>query len=116
MSILVNEQTRVVVQGLTGKEGSFHAQQCIEKYAKALLQERDIEFARIHDMGYLHSACAAVDPDFEAHEVAFKLLDDFSVDIRYPGDWAAEKDAREAVVVASRLREFIRRKLGLAER
>jgi succinyl-CoA synthetase alpha subunit len=27
MSILVNEQTRVVVQGLTGKEGSFHAEQ-----------------------------------------------------------------------------------------
>lgn len=30
MSILVNENTRVVVQGLTGKEGSFHASQMIE--------------------------------------------------------------------------------------
>jgi succinyl-CoA synthetase alpha subunit len=30
MSILVNSQTRVVVQGITGKEGQFHAQQCIE--------------------------------------------------------------------------------------
>ncbi|MFH1147811.1 MAG: succinate--CoA ligase subunit alpha [Pseudomonadota bacterium] len=29
MSILVDEKTRVVVQGLTGKEGSFHARQCI---------------------------------------------------------------------------------------
>jgi succinyl-CoA synthetase alpha subunit len=29
MSVLVNEQTRVVVQGLTGKEGSFHAEQMI---------------------------------------------------------------------------------------
>ena len=28
MSILVNKQTRVVVQGITGKEGSFHATQC----------------------------------------------------------------------------------------
>ncbi len=30
MSILVNKSTRVVVQGITGKEGSFHAAQCKE--------------------------------------------------------------------------------------
>ena len=29
MSILVNEKTRVVVQGITGSEGSFHAKHCI---------------------------------------------------------------------------------------
>src|SRR6476620_1749385 len=28
VSILVNKSTRVVVQGITGKEGSFHATQC----------------------------------------------------------------------------------------
>jgi len=30
MSILLDENSRVVVQGLTGKEGTFHAEQCIE--------------------------------------------------------------------------------------
>jgi succinyl-CoA synthetase alpha subunit len=30
VSILVDENTRVVVQGITGKEGSFHAQRCRE--------------------------------------------------------------------------------------
>ncbi len=30
MSILVDENTRVIVQGFTGKEATFHAQQCIE--------------------------------------------------------------------------------------
>ena len=30
MSILVNETTKVVVQGITGKEGSFHTQKCLE--------------------------------------------------------------------------------------
>jgi len=36
MSILVNEKTRVVVQGLTGREGSFHAQQMIEYGTKVV--------------------------------------------------------------------------------
>jgi len=30
MSILVNKDTKVIVQGFTGKEGSFHAQQCMD--------------------------------------------------------------------------------------
>ena len=30
MSILVNRNSKVICQGLTGKQGSFHAQQCIE--------------------------------------------------------------------------------------
>jgi succinyl-CoA synthetase alpha subunit len=30
MSILVNKKTRVIVQGLTGREGSFHSQQMID--------------------------------------------------------------------------------------
>ncbi len=34
MSIWVNEETRIVVQGLTGKEGRFHAEKCREYGAK----------------------------------------------------------------------------------
>jgi len=29
MSILIDKDTRLVVQGVTGKEGSFHARQCV---------------------------------------------------------------------------------------
>ncbi len=36
MSILVNRDTRVVVQGITGKEGSFHAKQSLEYGTKVV--------------------------------------------------------------------------------
>lgn len=91
----------------------FHAQQCIEKYAKAFLQESGVEFARTHNMAYLHAECVAVDAGLAAYETDFKLLDDYSVDIRYPGDSAAENDAREAVKIVIRVRAFIRSRLGL---
>ncbi len=36
MSVLVNENTRLIVQGLTGREGSFHSQQMIEYGTKVV--------------------------------------------------------------------------------
>lgn len=30
MSVLVNKDTRLIVQGITGKEGAFHAEQCLK--------------------------------------------------------------------------------------
>ena len=30
MSILVNKHTKVIVQGFTGREGTFHSEQCLE--------------------------------------------------------------------------------------
>jgi len=36
MSILVNKNTNVLVQGITGKEGSFHAQKCLEYGTKII--------------------------------------------------------------------------------
>jgi succinyl-CoA synthetase alpha subunit len=36
VSILVNQSTRVVIQGITGREGSFQAQRCIEYGTKVV--------------------------------------------------------------------------------
>ena len=36
MAILVDKNTRLAVQGITGREGSFHARQCIEYGTKVV--------------------------------------------------------------------------------
>ena len=36
MSILVNNNTRIVVQGITGREGTFHTKQCVEYGSKVV--------------------------------------------------------------------------------
>ena len=36
MSIFIDRNTRIVVQGITGREGSFHARQCLD-YGSAIV-------------------------------------------------------------------------------
>ena len=91
----------------------FHAQQCVEKYAKAFLVERGVGFERSHSMPYLQTLCASVDSEFDRFKTDFEALDDYSVDIRYPGESATEEEARAALDIATRLRAFFRLKLGL---
>ena len=101
-------------QALSAEIICFHVQQCIEKYAKAFLQEQDISSERTDSkMESLYSQCVSVASEFRAHESDFKRLDDFGIDILYPGHAATESDVREAMVILTRAREFIRRKLGL---
>ncbi len=64
----------------------FHCQQAVEKYLKAFLAYKNIDFPKSHDVDYLLNKCLLVDnnsfKDFE-----FKNLSDFGVDIRYPDDF-----------------------------
>ncbi len=66
----------------------FHAQQCVEKYLKALLVAHEIDFARTHQIAQLF----ALLPDSERPTLSPKeqeLLTDYAVSTRYPGnyDW-----------------------------
>ena len=68
MSILINETTKVLVQGIPGSEGSFHASQMIE-YGQCddLEQQRDGSFCffRVEAPKKLHSlSCVILLPDY----------------------------------------------------
>jgi len=92
----------------------FHSQQCVEKYAKAFLQEHDIPSERADSrMEPLYSTCVSIEPDFGEYRGDFERLDDFGIEILYPGYSATTNDAREAMDIVTRFRTFIRSKLSL---
>lgn len=91
----------------------FHAQQCAEKYLKAILVSRDVTFARAHDLVLLHQQCeqAGVFVGIELRQLS--LLSDYAVRVRYPGSDPLLEEAREAVKIAGAVRRFARKFLGV---
>ena len=60
MSVLVNEQTRVIVQGLTGREGGFHASQMIAYGTKVVAGVTPGKGGTLHnDVGVFNTVAEA---------------------------------------------------------
>ena len=57
---------------------AFHAQQCVEKYLKAFLDEHDISFQKIHDLVSLLSLIAGRLPELEAVKGELGFLTPFA--------------------------------------
>ena len=91
----------------------FHAQQCAEKYLKAILVSKGVAFAKVHDLLLLSGQCekAGVLVAIEAKQLS--TLSDYAVRVRYPGDDPTPDEAREAVEIAKAVRRFVRTFLGV---
>jgi HEPN domain-containing protein len=91
----------------------FHAQQCAEKYLKAILVSKGVAFAKVHDLLLLSGQCekAGVLVAIEAKQLS--TLSDYAVRVRYPGDDPTPDEAREAVEIAKAMRRFARTFLGV---
>ena len=87
---------------------TFHAQQCAEKYLKAILVSRRHDFPRTHDLIALHDLCVGqgirvpVDPD------KLERLAAYAVQVRYPGEEPTLDEAREALQIAQAVRRWAR--------
>ena len=87
----------------------FHAQQCVEKYIKALLTHLSIDFPKIHDIRELSTLLPPdLRPPLSVAEQ--ERLTYYAVETRYPGVWEpfTRIEAEAAVATARRLRESIR--------
>ena len=93
----------------------FHAQQCVEKYLKALLISRQVDPPKIHDLTELY----ALLPDGLLVGFDVRLLEElnpYSIEGRYPGVWepVEQADALRAVEAARMIRQAVRRILPSA--
>ncbi len=91
----------------------FHAQQCVEKYLKAFLQESDISFPKTHELADLLSLAVLIESTWTWMTPDLNTLSAFAVEYRYPGDSAALDEAQEAFQKCQNIRDVIRRALQL---
>ena len=91
----------------------FHAQQCSEKYMKAMLISKGAEFPKTHDLLLLNNLCSNAGIFLEINPKLLNTLSDYAVRTRYPGEAPNEEDAREAIQIMKPVRAFARSLLGI---
>jgi HEPN domain-containing protein len=92
----------------------FHAQQCAEKYLKALLSFQKIDFPKTHDLTELLALLPVnLQSGFPPEELAD--LNPYAVEGRYPGEMETEDrtDAKSAIELSLKVRSVVRKILGL---
>ncbi|MCY4567219.1 MAG: HEPN domain-containing protein, partial [Candidatus Poribacteria bacterium] len=92
----------------------FHAQQCIEKYLKAWLQETDVPVPRTHDLEELLVLIVPTLPDWSQWQPDFKRITEYAVNSRYPGDSATAEDTEHAMRICDAVRQAVRASLKLS--
>lgn len=87
----------------------FHAQQCVEKYLKAILTYHKTPFGRTHDIELLVRMLPPhVLSDWPVAQQ--RLLTTYATTTRYPGEYEpiSLREAREAVALAASVRARLR--------
>jgi len=91
----------------------FHAQQCAEKYLKALLQEAGHAIVRTHNLEALARPLMAAYPVLEGLVSGFRALTAYAVESRYPGKSSDRALARDAFAQCRAVRLAVRKAFRL---
>lgn len=88
---------------------AFHAQQCVEKYLKAVLVMQSLAFPKTHDVEKL-IGLLPLDVAISLPVAEQRILSVYGTVTRYPGDYepVSMKDARKAVSTARRIKRELR--------
>jgi len=91
----------------------FAAQQCVEKYLKASLEEAGISFPVTHDLVKLLKLILPIKPAWNLLQTDLIYLNAFAVDYRYPGVSATKGMAQDAIKCCRNARKVIRKSFRL---
>ena len=93
----------------------FHSQQATEKFLKAYLITKGVEFGKTHNLEFLLELCVKEDKGFE--EIDVGNLSFYSVEVRYPDEFYIPTldEARDCTKIATKVKEFVLRKLDIVE-
>ena len=89
----------------------FHAQQCAEKYLKALLTRDQITFPKTHDLLDLLELARRSDPATELLRSYLEYLEPYAVNLRYPGECATRTEAQRSMRAITQVRDALQRLL-----
>jgi HEPN domain-containing protein len=90
---------------------AFHAQQCAEKYLKALLVARGQAFPKTHDLAALSDLCTQNGILIPIDQDTLQRLTAYAVQVRYPGEAPTEDEAHLSLKTAQAVRRFARKLL-----
>jgi HEPN domain-containing protein len=90
---------------------SFHCQQAVEKYLKAYLAYKSIDFGRTHNLTLLQKQAVDVDTGYSIFD--FGRLNEFAVQARYPDypETPTITEAKEFLDIAERIKKLVRSKI-----
>lgn len=92
---------------------AFLAQQCAEKYLKAVLVEAGIAFPKTHDLEAILNLVLPLQPGWAPLRPDLQSLTSLGIEVRYPGVCASASDAAKALATAETVRNLVRPVLGL---
>lgn len=93
----------------------FHAQQCIEKYLKAWIQDANIDILKSHDLIGLLGLILPTIPSWQTWRTDFEIISPYAVEFRYPGKSATAENTEHAVKTCKMVRNEVRRSLKLPQ-
>lgn len=94
----------------------FHFQRAAEKYLKALIIAKDLEFAKVHDLVHFLRTCAGLEPAFAALKEDCITLNTAYVESRYPVHWPTsytKETTEQSRTAALNIARMVRDRIGM---